>query len=433
MRNLIAVILIIFSASAAAGFRPADATLAAGRCWATLAEVGAAICPVEIPGSTYGGPVGSQSFYCVKNGSSAGQYLWGSCSESCPSGQERFQGNCVNQCPTGQTRQGDGSCSCGAGQEYYNNQCVAQCGPNQQRNPTTGQCEGPCTEAQRSAAVAAMAPYQDKVSVFNAPITAGLRVVDETTTTAYTCQNTCKVKKTIYVRLGNITNTSYEVKDWVHADVLSEGCAEMPASTTVTTGVSIGRRSDGGCRAGFSFGEVNGVPDCYGAPAGTPNGTDLGGNGGNSGNSGNGGFGDDGPVDTSNANSDGSCPEGTSQIQIGGRVVCGKPSSGGGGQNGSSDPSAVPGHTTSTAHSFGEAATNFFSGLQQTPIANAIGGMAQIFPSSGGVCPAPGFDIFGQHFVIDMHCTLYPLIASTLSTVMLVVFTFVGLRIIASA
>lgn len=351
------------------------------------------------------------------NNNPAGYARLYECTLACSSGKGRnpSSGECVS-CPTGATQDAStGACVCPSGTHLSGGACVQDCSASDQQ-----------------AWAAATAPYNHKVHVTNAPITAGLRVVNETTTNASTCENTCRIDRTTFVRIGNITNVSYEIKDWIDAENTGMPCTSMPAGSTVTTQISIGTKEEGGCRSGFSYGEINGVPGCYGAPSGMPNGQAPS-NGGSAGN--NGGRGDDGSIDTSDSNSDGSCPAGYSPMQLGGRVVCGKASSTGsggntGGQGGESD---VPSHTTSTAHTFGEAASNFATGIKDTPVARAIGGMSSIFPSGSGACPTPGFDVFGRHFVIDFHCTLFALVASTLSALMMVVWTFLGLRIIASA
>lgn len=339
---------------------------------------------------------------------------------------------CNKDCPAGQVLGTTGACECPAGTELYNGACVTPCASDQTRNTTTGQCEGPCTPSQASAAAAQNAASQDKVTVTNTPIGPGLIKVNESTTVAYTCINTCKVKVSTYVRVGTITSTSYQWKDWSHWEAPSGGCANMPSPVTTTTSINIGQKPEGGCRDGFAFGEVNGVAGCYGAPSsGAASGTGGGGPQNNPGNPG----GSDGAgnnTDGTNQNGPGgACNAGFHDLN----GTCVRDSVGGGGdgggeQGGSSD---LPDHTSHDADDFSEAVSDFKAGVDDAPIVQAFSGMSSLFSSSSGTCPTPGFDIFGQHFVIDMHCTLYANISGILGALMMVIWTFIGLRVIASA
>lgn len=172
----------------------------------------------------------------------------------------------------------DGSCSCpSATPDIVNNACVAPCAANQMRNPTTGVCEGPCTASQYAAAVASVSDplHQDHVTISQFKISSGLRTINESTTTSYYCTNTCKSTHVIYVRIGTVTSTGYEIKDWMHDSVEQVGCDNLPAGSTQTTAVVIGQKPDGGCRPGFVYGEVNNVAGCYGT--GTPTSSGIGG------------------------------------------------------------------------------------------------------------------------------------------------------------
>jgi hypothetical protein len=97
------------------------------------------------------------------------------------------------------------------------------------------------------------------------------------------------------------------------------------------------------------------------------------------------------------------------------------------------EPGEAPGHPQGDAQSFGEAASNFSEGVSATPIGQLATSLVSVIPASGGQCPTPGFEIFGQHFDIDMHCTLYAQVAGMLSALMIVVYSIIGIRIILSS
>jgi hypothetical protein len=80
--------------------------------------------------------------------------------------------------------------------------------------------------------------------------------------------------------------------------------------------------------------------------------------------------------------------------------------------------------------------------LEITPTANAI--LAPILgllpsfqnfavPSHTAACPMPAFDVFGKHFVMDTHCTLFEQQRSTLYSTMLLAFMLIAIFIVLSA
>ena len=76
-------------------------------------------------------------------------------------------------------------------------------------------------------------------------------------------------------------------------------------------------------------------------------------------------------------------------------------------------------------------ASYFVTRMNQVPIVAAMDGA---FTFSGdATCPAPTFDIFGQTFALNYHCTLYPTFSGMLSSLMLVLYSIYGIRHVMSA
>ena len=76
-------------------------------------------------------------------------------------------------------------------------------------------------------------------------------------------------------------------------------------------------------------------------------------------------------------------------------------------------------------------ASYFVARMNQVPIVAAMDGA---FTFSGDpTCPAPTFDIFGQTFALNYHCTLYPTFSGMLSSLMLVLYSIYGIRHVMSA
>lgn len=80
-----------------------------------------------------------------------------------------------------------------------------------------------------------------------------------------------------------------------------------------------------------------------------------------------------------------------------------------------------------------ELASDIYTRLGNAPIVQAFSNVTNIFDLSTAACPSPNFSAFGTQFAFDYHCTLYQTISPTLSAVMLLFFSIVGLRHIASA
>lgn len=96
-------------------------------------------------------------------------------------------------------------------------------------------------------------------------------------------------------------------------------------------------------------------------------------------------------------------------------------------QTGTADYSLpAPGNTIS------ESATGYYNGIASAPIVVAASNISTMFTGSGS-CPAPTFEVFGQVFALDYHCTLYTSIASIISAFMIALWTIVGIRTVFSA
>lgn len=80
-----------------------------------------------------------------------------------------------------------------------------------------------------------------------------------------------------------------------------------------------------------------------------------------------------------------------------------------------------------------EVASDIITRLYAAPLVAMVGNITGIFDLSGAQCPAPTFSAFNTSFVLDGHCSLYSTIAGILSTVMIILFSIIGVRHIASA
>ncbi len=95
--------------------------------------------------------------------------------------------------------------------------------------------------------------------------------------------------------------------------------------------------------------------------------------------------------------------------------------------------STLPDHTTASASSFGEAATNFWTQFNDTPVGHLAGGAGIGGEVAVGSCPAPTLEFFGHSFSLNIMCSIYDSISSTLGTVMNVIYVMAGILIILSA
>lgn len=96
----------------------------------------------------------------------------------------------------------------------------------------------------------------------------------------------------------------------------------------------------------------------------------------------------------------------------------------------------MPGHTTTSAATTGEAFTNFMTALSATPIAEVASGIGDAFSGiGGGACPQPQFSLWGENFTLSLHCELFDQagIGNIIYGCMTVFWVVVGLRNIASA
>ncbi|WP_406850685.1 hypothetical protein WH390_04080 [Candidatus Arsenophonus nilaparvatae] len=54
-------------------------------------------------------------------------------------------------------------------------------------------------------------------------------------------------------------------------------------------------------------------------------------------------------------------------------------------------------------------------------------------PERAASCPVATFEVFEQHFVIDAHCTLFESIRGLLTLFSMIIWSFLGLRIVLSS
>ncbi len=99
------------------------------------------------------------------------------------------------------------------------------------------------------------------------------------------------------------------------------------------------------------------------------------------------------------------------------------------------DATTQPGHTVLLT-SFSDTSNTFSSRISNSPIVLAFSNIKNLIPVSAGVCPLFTIDLpapISQTVSTDLQCTLFASVKPALSAVMLVVYTFFGFRIIASA
>jgi len=99
--------------------------------------------------------------------------------------------------------------------------------------------------------------------------------------------------------------------------------------------------------------------------------------------------------------------------------------------------SSFPSHTTSTNSSFTESNVSFKNRLDNTSVVLAFSGMTNLVSFESASCPAFSIDltetIIGVVASTTLHCELMLTISPIISTVMSIVYVFVGFRIFASA
>ena len=106
-------------------------------------------------------------------------------------------------------------------------------------------------------------------------------------------------------------------------------------------------------------------------------------------------------------------------------------------ENARDEGRAMPAHTVNGSASFAEASSSFYSGLTSLPIITAFGNVADVFPTSGGVCPEIDIDLgdtlVGGTIGTDLHCTLLDDYSGEIAVICWVLFGIVGFRVIGSS
>lgn len=98
----------------------------------------------------------------------------------------------------------------------------------------------------------------------------------------------------------------------------------------------------------------------------------------------------------------------------------------------------LPSHTsTSNVTTIEQANANFKLRIGNSPIFNAFSGMSNLINISNAQCPDFSFDLRGtpvnDYFSTTIHCDLMESIRPLVSSVMMVIYVFIGFRIFASA
>lgn len=97
----------------------------------------------------------------------------------------------------------------------------------------------------------------------------------------------------------------------------------------------------------------------------------------------------------------------------------------------------MPDHTTNTVTSFSDANTDFMNQLNATALVSGFASFANIVPDTGGQCPVLSIDLtgtlIGSTVGTDLHCTLLEEVGGTIYAVMLVVWAWVGFRVVSRA
>lgn len=374
---------------------------------------------------------GSYMCYYKYNGSSYGLGLVALKGDSCPSGTSLYQGTsnaqCVASCPTGGTYDSGGTCTCPAGQ-------VMDYGPaTSLLSGYTKQC---ATPAQRCS------NWANKNFYTNWP-----------TTSQGGCATTCAVNGGTnsagygyycwYTGGQSTSTTSNATTTAANTNTAAAPLAGNPAqSQPLPAGVTAAPNGPSDCASGASFGYYNGQAVCAGGGSPTGAGTPLNPTV------------PTGTTITNTTTSTSTNPDGTTSTTTVVSTVAGGSGtgtgtgtgtgSGSGSGGGDCNPDAKtyldcqevgtgPSHTTNQYQNGSGAGEAYVSGLKSVPIVAAISNLSGVLSTQNAECPAPTFEIFGQTFAINMHCTLYDSVSGILSTVMLIVWSIRGVKIIASA
>ena len=108
---------------------------------------------------------------------------------------------------------------------------------------------------------------------------------------------------------------------------------------------------------------------------------------------------------------------------------------------GSSDDSEeftgeLPGKFSTGAETFGEAASNFQHRISESPLVQSGDQLVDVFRMDNGSCPSLSVTLprpINATISTDIHCQIMNDIKGIISSVMLVIFTIIGFRIIMGA
>lgn len=95
------------------------------------------------------------------------------------------------------------------------------------------------------------------------------------------------------------------------------------------------------------------------------------------------------------------------------------------------EPGTQDGLTTVT--DIDQIGSDVYTRLGNVPLVLAVDNVADVFNVGPQACPSPSFSLYGETFTIDMHCTILQQFTGTLSAIMLILYSVLGIRHVMSA